>query len=301
MLLHHLRGRHLKLIAAHSARHGIRGGTGLVFTFTTLVTGLVIASAFITPIEKLEQQVRAEAQAGQAGETTRALVDQVADKWGKPAIKWAIGADERQAEYLVHEKPAVISAILVVLMFSVPFLVTLGAFNQLSGDIQHKGLRYLLLRTERANLFVGRFIGTYLFTVAVLALLVAVLILYLTLKADLYPAGDVAAWLGQGFVALAIFALPHVALCSWLSAAIDSPFASLVVSQLVVGALPLLVYIGAMSQPAVGYLGYLQPWPLKYELLYPGAAHVLGASAAMIGYTAVFGAVGLWTFQARDL
>ncbi len=39
MSVYHLRGSHLKLIAVHSAKHGIRGGTGLVFTFTALVHG----------------------------------------------------------------------------------------------------------------------------------------------------------------------------------------------------------------------------------------------------------------------
>jgi hypothetical protein len=291
--VYHLRADHLRLIAASSVKHGIRGGAGLVFTLLTLVAGLSIAAMFITPIEAI--------QAKASGAPPGQVLHQVVDELGKPAVQWALSADDAQVEYLTETKPAIVSAILVVLLFALPFLVSFGAFNQLAGDIQHKGLRYVLLRTERINLFFGRFLGTYVFTLIVLLVLTLILLLYLVFKTAFYPAGEVATWLLQGYLALALLALPYAALCAWISAATDSPFVSLVIGQLVIGFYPLFVYLASKSQPAARFAGYLMPWALKYDLLHHSPARVGAAAVAMLGFTAAFLLLGARTFQKRDL
>jgi ABC-type transport system involved in multi-copper enzyme maturation permease subunit len=305
---YHVRGGHLKLVAFHFARHHIRGGTGIMFTLTLLTVGLIIAAAFITPLEEMHKSVerqrvmeqqRRGIQDGRAI-TKKELVDEITRQIGKPVAEWATD-DADQANFLVNDRPALVSAILMVLMFAMPFLVCLGSFNQLSGDIQSKGLRYLLLRTERANLFLGRFIGTLLFTMVVLAILLAVIFLYLAFKADFYPAGKVALWLLQGYVALMLFALPYIALCAWFSATIDSPFACLVICELVALVVPAFVAIGSAIEKNFKYIGYVMPWPLKYQLLHPNPLHFLGATAAMFAFTGLYIWLGMLIFQTRDL
>ena len=294
MSVYHLRGEHLRLVATSSVKHGIRGGAGLVFTLLTLVAGLSIAAMFITPIEAIQARAPSGAPPG-------AILHQVVEDLGKPAVRWALSADEAQVDYLTETKPAIVSAILVVLLFALPFLVSFGAFNQLAGDIQHKGLRYVLLRTERVNLFLGRFLGTYAFTLLVLLGLTLILLLYLVFKAAFYPAGDVALWLFQGYLALALFALPYAALCAWISAATDSPFVSLVIGQLVIGFYPLFVFLATRANAAARYAGYLMPWALKYDLLHPSPLRVGLVALAMLGYAAAFLLLGARTFQKRDL
>jgi ABC-type transport system involved in multi-copper enzyme maturation permease subunit len=159
----------------------------------------------------------------------------------------------------------------------------------------------LLLRTERANVFFGRFLGTLVFTLAMLAILIAVIFLYLALKAKFYPTGEVALWLIQGYVALALFSLPYIALCSWISASIDSPFISLVVCELIIFGIPAFVALTSRGLKGIKYLDYLTPWPLKYQLLHPDALHVLGAALAMFAFTGVLLWLGMRTFQTRDL
>ncbi len=285
---YHLRGRHLKLIAYHSAKHSIRGGMGLVFTFLTLIVGLSIAAVFISPIEQIARHAKASGvDSGSEAENTKEILDQLVHE-GKPAIKWALGADDEQVTYLTETKPALVSAIFIALLFAVPFLVVFGAFNQTAGDISNKGLRYLLLRTERANIFVGRFLGTLLFTWIVLAILMAILLLYLAFKAKFYPFGDLGLWMLQGYIAMCIFTVPYVALCAWISGAVDSAFVSMVLALLVAGFIPMIVAIARNINAAAGYFGYVLPWPLKYELISGDITHVLGSIAAMAGFTALF-------------
>ena len=187
------------------------------------------------------------------------------------------------------------------MVFSIPFLVSAGAFNQTSGDIQVRSLRYVLLRTERANIFIGRFLGTAAFVMAVLGLLCGVVLLYLVGKVRFYPPGDVVLWMAQGFLAILLLSLPYIAFCAWISAAIDSPIISLVISQVVVLFAPVIVYAMTVALAPARYLGYVLPWPLKYELLSPHPLHVAGAGAAMLGYTGLYLWLGLKTFEGRDL
>ena len=243
MSLAHLRGRHVGLIAKTHVRYSIRGGAGLIFLIISMLAGLMMAGIVISPVEDIQ---RMEKKAGGEGNTQKVL-DEVVHKVGIPAIKRFTSGDEEQAKYLALEKPALVSAFMVILMFFLPFLVSLGAFNQTAGDIGNRGLRYQLLRTERVNIFVGRFLGTAAFTFLVLGALMALVMLYLVIKAKFYPAGDVVLWMLRGYLAMVVYALPWIALCAWISTVIDSAFGSLVVAVLIVMFWPVLT--GSRARP----------------------------------------------------
>jgi ABC-2 family transporter protein len=306
LVVYKIRGSHLRLIALYFARHNIRGGTGILFTLAMLFVGLGVASAFITPLEEIQRRANEdrkqfippgqEVPDVQKKDVMEVIIDQI----GEPVAMWFTG-DEDQARFLVRQRPALVSAILMVLLFVMPFLACFGSFNQLAGDIQYRGLRYLLLRTERANIFLGRFIGTALFTAVVLAILLAVLYLYLVFKADFYSPIEMALWLGQGYVALLLFGLPYIALCSWISAAMDSPLVSLVICELVTLFPIIFVAVASGIHPSLGYIGYITPWPLKYMLIHPNPLYLALSALALLGFTALFLLLGLRHFQKRDL
>ncbi|MEZ4368864.1 MAG: hypothetical protein R2939_21680 [Kofleriaceae bacterium] len=142
-------------------------------------------------------------------------------KIASKAIDFAVDPAPGQLDYLTRDNPALVSAILVLLFLVTPLLSCMGGFNQTSGDIASKGLRFLLIRTERPNIFLGRFLGTFLFSAVVYLMLFAILALYMAAKINVHPTGDMMMWLGQGYVRLLIFSLPYVALCAWISCAID--------------------------------------------------------------------------------
>lgn len=306
----HLRPAHIRLIARTHVRYSLRSGSGVVFLVLAILTGLVIAGVVITPVEAIakiekEQFREARADADAAGidhdAVTRQIMDRFVEDIGKPVIKKFTGASEEQAHFLLFKKPALVSAFLVLMVFFLPFIVSLGAFNQTSGDIASKGLRYQLLRTERGNIFLGRMVGTYLFYLAVLAVLMFTVLVYLVAKAQFYPTADVVLWMLQGFLALSLYALPWIALCAWISCVIDSPFGSLVISNLIIGMWPVIAMSLANVEPFLGNASYLMPWGFKYYLVDPSVGMLLGGVGAMLGFSALFTWLGLRHFQKRDL
>ena len=280
-----------------------------MFALLAVFFGLTAANAIISPFEQAAAASRAQGMAPEA-------VEQSLVSFARPAVEWVIAphasddplqrsADEertrRWADYLLNDRPALLSAIFLVLLFGMPLVIPFGAFNQTAGDIGTRSLRYVLLRTERANIFFGRLLATMAFTIAVQGLVIATIALYLWLKVRVYAGTEIAGWSLRGFAAIAVSGLPYVAVCAWISAARSSAMSSLVISNALIGCVLLAPAVAALSWEPARYAVYLLPWGVQNALLAPAAGAAAGAFGACLVYTAVFTWLGARTFGRRDL
>jgi hypothetical protein len=262
----------------------------VIFLVLAMLVGLILAGVAVMPVEALAR----EHDAAHAFE-------KLVNEFGPSVLNTFTDASPEQAQYMLHDHPALISVFLVLLFAFVPFLTFLAGFNQTAGDIGSKGLRYQLLRTERANIFVGRAIATYLFTLAVMTLIILVVGVYVVAKVNFYPTGDVILWLLRGWVACALFILPWVALTAWISAMMDIAFLALVICE--VGLLVWVILVSVMQKnlEQLAYGRYLTPWGWRNWLLDPSIGRLLSGMAAMAGFAAIFSFLGLRHFDKRDL
>ena len=293
----HIRGSHLKLIAASHVRNSLRNGAGVIFLVLSMLIGLVLATIAVLPVE---QFMRVAENKGIA-DSAEMLFNKAVMDWGPGVLSAFVGATPEQSAFLLGDTPALVSLFLILLFAFLPFLVHLSGFNQTAGDIGSRGLRYLLLRTERANVYLGRLIATYLFTLAVITVIIAVVGVYVIVKVRFYSAGDVALWLLRGWFAAAVFVMPWVAFSAWISAAVPMPFLSLLVSN---GGLAFWVIFVAIMRgklDELGYAAYATPWGFKWWLLDPSLGKMLGGVLIMLAFTAVLTLLGLRTFHRRDV
>lgn len=296
-----LQGDHLKLVATYWIRFSLRTGGGLMALLVILIVGLTLASFIVTPVEALMAK---SPELGHTEGDTAAFIDEVTTSDVVVGlVKEMTGAEEPQVEYLLKEQPALLSAIWVLLLLLFPFMSCISAFNQTAGDIGSRGLRYLLLRTERVNVFFGRFLGTLIFAAVSTAIMMTMLIVYIGIKFNIYPLLDLISWGLQGYVAFMLLSLAYIALCSWMSAALDSAFGSLALCLVLVG-FPIAVFKMAdwgAHGIDLAWLTRLLPWGWKYDLLAADIGARLLAYGVMLGFTAVFLLLGLRTFSKRDL
>ncbi|MFP6874275.1 MAG: hypothetical protein VCA55_12305 [Verrucomicrobiales bacterium] len=298
--------QHVWLIAFYSMRFALRSGGGLMFLLIFLTVGLSVASLFITPLEQLVKYDSAVPGGMDAAEISTTILESemVAD-----AVEWITDSDRSQSEYLLQEQPALLSAILLILLIAVPFTTCFGAFNQTSGDIASRGLRYLLLRTERINIFLGRFVGVVLFTIVSAIGTMLVIILYVQFKVGVYPGMDLWLWGFQGLAAVFFLSLPYIALCAWISCLLDSAFGSLAICLLISGFSLVILYMLKLvlvtsmkvDPESLGWLSQTLPWGWKYELLHGDPGVRMMAMLVMIAFTLAFLFLGLRHFQKRDL
>jgi ABC-type transport system involved in multi-copper enzyme maturation permease subunit len=315
---------HVRLISQYWTHFAIRSGSGLVYLMIVLTFGLSTAHMLISPVELLMVQ-----QEQDMGHRDPNAVQELIMSIGKPVVKFVLGskslgqvAEETSqdpmmmmpmvvkadtskagqwAVFLLEDRPALLSAIFLVLVFGLPLAISFLAFNQVSGDVQSRGLRYLLLRTERGNIYLGRFLGTVVFSTGVIAFLILTIVLYLGLKTGLYPARELLIWSVQGFYALSMLMLPYIAVCAMISACVSSPFLSLILAKLIIAGTLLFAAIGTFVWEPLKYIKYLLPWGWQNHLLHPSWLHWGGAGLACLAYTAVFLMLGYRRFERRDL
>jgi ABC-type transport system involved in multi-copper enzyme maturation permease subunit len=324
--------RHMRLISLYWSRYAVRGGAGLVYLLVALTFGLLVAHILITPVEQL--MVR---QKRQTGQTDPLAIKQLIIQVGRPVIQFVtgqktmreilqdsaaappgpmipmdntsmIGQEQEDdtgfdpwTDFLIQKRPALLSAIFLVLIFGMPFAISFLAFNQISGDVQSYGLRYLLLRTDRCNIYFGRFLGTVIFSTAVIAIIVATITFYLGVRTRIYPAGALAGWAVCGFLALSILMVPYIAVCSMISASVDSPFLSIVLAKVVIAGVLFLSVLGRFFWEPAKYFKYALPWGWQCHLLHPELLHWGGAVLLCLTYTMAFLLLGYYRFVKRDL
>jgi ABC-type transport system involved in multi-copper enzyme maturation permease subunit len=323
--------KHIRLISLYWSRYAVRSGAGLVYLLVALVFGLSVAHILILPVEQLIIQ-----QEREMGHTDPQIVRTTIINIGRPIAQWILGqktmkeiieqnAAQQKAlmnnpnetpatgmkpndsdfdpwtKFLLEKKPALLSAIFLVLVFGMPFVISFLAYNQVSGDIQSLGLRYLLLRTERGNIYLGRFLGTVIFSTIVMAIIVATITFYLGVRTRIYPAMELIGWAAWGFVALAILMVPYIAVCSLISASVRSPFLSLVLAKVIIAGTLIVALAGSIAWKPAKYLLYALPWGWQSQLLHPAPSHWLSAIAACFVYAAVFLMAGYYRFEKRDL
>ena len=291
--------RQLKLICVNDLRNALRSGSGLVYFVLALFFGLIVANLVISPFELLVAQNELMPPA----EVERSVL-----AFARPIVEWALTRGETVSpetvtwvNYLLQERPAMLSAIFFILLFGTPLLIPFGGFNQTSGDIGNRGLRYLLLRTERSNIYFGRLISTMILAISVQILVIAIVATYLSFKVQIYDGMAIFTWSLQGLVALSVLTLPYIAVCAWISASNDSPMVSLVVANVAIGGVLLLAFLAQLQWDYGKWIAWLLPWGIQKNLFRPEIPTVLTAIAACLLYTVVFAWLGARKFATRDL
>jgi hypothetical protein len=312
--------KHLGILMRSHAKYAVRGGSGISFLLIVVVVGLTVAGFLVDPLDGFRKTMERES----GGTVPRDKFIQKAIEDFSPIIGWWIdakpvdedsedhvpgmpfqlGKQPPEVEYLVKERPALLSLMFLILLALEPFMMAFGGFNQLSGDIANRGLRYLLLRTSRLNVVLARLVGTFLFSALTSLFTVGVIIGFLAVRYDLYPIGDLVTWGLYGWGALNLFSLPYLALCTWISTAVASPFAALALAQLGIGVpIVLIKYVKSLwsSRTDLEWLERLTPWGWKFDLFHPDFGKVGLAALVMFGFFAVFAFLGTRHFLRRDL
>jgi hypothetical protein len=291
-----IRWDHVAILTRSNARNAMRSGAGLVFLVVALFVGLGIASAMLEPVRLVQSHTE--------GPATEDLLAKSLE-FARPVLAWWIDAEDDaapQVDFLLTDRPALLSCILLVFLSFVPFLGVLAGFNQTAGDIGARSMRYLLFRTERVNIVVSRLLGTFLFASAVELLLALSFAVSIGFTVDLYTPLDLALWALHGWLAMVLVTLPYLCLCAWVSAANESAGVSLVLSLLLTGFVGVLINIfQGMVQGGAPWLDRLTPWGWRHDLLHPEAGRAALAALMMLAFSALFTTLALRTFGRRDL
>ncbi len=320
----------LFLVCFNSYRQTLRSFAGILLCMTIMIVGLFTAQLVLLPVEIFVRQ----AAANRVEITEQELVEQM-EQVAIPILSKILGAisgeelpetpdfldfqplkisyvsrtsadlenpkAEQWAYYLLRENPGVLSLLFILLVLIIPGVIIFSGFNQISGDSKNKGLRYLLMRAKRRDIFIGKFLGSMIITVIMLFILIVSVILYMQLKLGIYDLDRMVRWGMGGFGMFILLALPYIALSVTFSGLIDSPVGSLGASLGVLALFPLFAFFLQDTWKPLGALQYLLPLKMGFFLFHYEWWWVLFAALAMIGYAAVYLSLGFLYFRKRNL
>jgi len=279
------------IVFEHEMKRSLRSAKTLVllilYSLATVISGLVFIAATRGFQEKLSgalqgQEIPADAMSELKLEGLKAIV----------------GSNEAQIQYLA-------SIPLIVLFFTwfalrfIPLLTALIGFDQVSGELQTRSIRFVTLRARRGSLLTGKVLAQVALLIGMTAIVNLGVFGYAAATIKDFP-------VGAGFAAMARFwgltlvsALVYVGAATLFSCLFRTPLLSFL------SAISFLLATGTMAWLAVfdrfKFLKHALPSTYEEGFFKVDAMGVLGSVGALLGFAAGFLALSYLALRARDV
>ncbi|KIG14600.1 hypothetical protein DB30_06655 [Enhygromyxa salina] len=202
---------------------------------------------------------------------------------------------------LLRQHPPVLVALFALVMFLMPLLSIILAYDQTATDIETRHVRYLLFRSDRISIFLGKALGAQLIISIAVALVVLIFGVFLAVRTDALEGMKGVAYLGRIWVTAVLYAVPFVALLGLSSALFGRARRSLTVAFLYWFGVATLSGLLSLANEGFEHLRYLFPSVGRFDLLLDDPGDLRGTVLYLVAFTLVAGLLGLWRFRSRDL
>lgn len=273
----------IRFVAQRELAKSFRSAKGIVLLVLSLLGGTGATLLLVKA-----QQLKREKLAGADPEALRALREDAATQiFGDPATGKSLA-----------DAPEVLVVVLLLTIWLTPLVISLLGFDSVSGDLQHKAVRYWTLRTRRWSYFVGKFAGVWA-TVSMMTFAMHALVWILTIVRGEATAASALGW-GLRFW---LITLPISAAWCGIATFVSSLFKTPIISLLVIFAsffgLWLLWMIGQVTHAEAMQYAY----PNFYDalLVNPRVDRALTGLAACLGMAALYVGGGSYLFMKRDV
>jgi hypothetical protein len=291
---------HVILIAQASIRQALRGASGVLFILAAWGVGLLTAQILFWAASLFQMR------APQGVEPSLGLVLERINAFILPLINQLLSlapgsAVEGWAEYLLFDRPGFLSLLFLIYGFVTPAIVSFIGSSQISSDTRFKGLRFLLLRTTRRDIYFGKLLGSSLVAALVLLVLVIATLAHVQLRVGVYELAPVMLWGLWGILAFAVISFPYVSLSLGFSGVINSGVGAFFSSIGALIGVPVLAFsLSKLWQP-LGYISYLLPYRAALLMFHKSPAIVALAVLVLAGYGTAYAMAGYFIFRRRDL
>lgn len=273
----------IRIVAQRELGKSFRSAKGIVLLVLSLLGGTGATLLLVKA-----QQLKREELAGADPEMVRELREKAATQiFGDPATGKSLA-----------DAPEVLLVVLLLTIWLTPLVISLLGFDSVSGDLQHKAVRYWTLRTRRWAYFVGKFAGVWA-TVSMMTFAMHALIWVVCIIRGEAPAGVALGW-GIRFW---LVTLPISAAWCGIATFVSSLFKSPIISLLVIFAsffgLWLFWMIGQVAHTSA--LQWVYPNFYDALLVNPRIDRAMTGLAACLGMAALYVGGGSYLFTKRDV
>jgi ABC-type transport system involved in multi-copper enzyme maturation permease subunit len=275
----------------------------LLFAMFSLLALLIVGSI----ANALDRQVQAQLAAGVDPATAQQMLEQ-----GRQGVLGFFFSKDPSALEALSHIPLVVLIVFRITLFFLPLYIALMGFDQLSGEIGPRSIRYLLVRAPRSAIVLGKFLGQAAVLLGLVLLIDFAILFYARLTHPDFPAALAALTLAKLWIAAIVFSLAYLGITTFCSALFRTPAVSLVFNIVLLFTFWLLESIGASvdvlssatpdaSPSPYSYLRYVSPSHYSTGLLHPSFGHYAPSALAFAGFALVFLAAAYAVMRERDL
>ncbi len=201
---------------------------------------------------------------------------------------------------LLDDHPPVLVALFALIMMIMPILSLTLAYDQTATDIETRHVRYLLFRTNRWSIYLGKALGALAIIAAAVGLVLAVFGVFLGLRSNSLQGLAGVVYLLRIWVTAVAYSVPFVALLALMSALVGRPRRTLVLTVLYWFAIVTASGLLGLVDESFEDLRYLFPTD-GFNLLLDNPKGMIGTVLYLLAFTLVAGGLGAWRFRTRDL
>ncbi|MCY1014441.1 ABC transporter permease [Pyxidicoccus sp. MSG2] len=231
---------------------------------------------------------------------------QVGEEMRKGVLGFLLSDDSAMMEAL-SRVPLEVLVVFKVTLFFLPAYVALMGFDQLSGEVGPRSMRYLTVRARRSSVLLGKFLSQATLLLGLVLIIDLAIFVYARIANPGFGFADVVINLIKFWLAAIVFSLAYVSLTTLCSSLFRSPAVSLVFNFILLFVFWLMDTTGRAAEAAYGeasvvrYVRYLSPSYYSVNLLHPRLAEFAASGAAYAGFAMLFLLGAYAVLRARDL
>jgi ABC-type transport system involved in multi-copper enzyme maturation permease subunit len=294
------------IVASFEFKHAFKSAKAVVFIVLYSLAALISGLIYIQIVRGLENNAfKLMVKSGTDPLQAQLAMGQVKSLGMKELFEFFSGGDQTMADYLIGIPPIILFFFWGSLAF-LPFLIALMSFDQLSGDLKARMIRFLTPRTHRVSIALGKLLSQ---TGVFMIVTVANSLVILAVAAARLSSFDVSVgllYLLKFWCFLLFFGWCYLGLMLMWSAVTTTPIYSLLMGILSLTLFWLLSFLSKLDSldswhRYLSYLSYLSPSHYEKGLWRPEWGEALGALCAFLIFGLVFFGIGCEVLRRRDL
>jgi ABC-type transport system involved in multi-copper enzyme maturation permease subunit len=262
-----------------------------LYALFSLLVLLIVGSMARAFNENVNRQV--------GGQADPAAIEQAYATFRTGVLGFLFSTDSAILEAL-RQIPLVVLIVFKVTLFFLPAYVALIGFDQVSGELAQRSIRYLTVRARRSSILFGKFLAQATLLLGLVLVVDLGIFLYAKGTNEDFTAASMTLSLLRFWLASTIFSLAYLSLTSLCSALFRAPALSLVVNLAALFGFWLVDAVGR-ADPSMSFLRFFSPSYYAVNLLHPKIGEFALSAAGYAGFATIFLGATYWVMRVRDL
>jgi len=281
------------VIFLHELRRGVRSAKALVLLILFALASTLVCAGYVVVSKKAETAL---AQA--AGGTE--IPSETKEQMKKEGVKYFFSDDEQQTVDWLVDVPVVVLLFFKMTLLFLPLLALLIGFDQVSGELQSRSIRFASLRARRGSLLAGKLLSQAVLLLGLTAVVNAGLFVFAVATEKDLAVGSMLFGMIRLWLLALVYTAAYLGLAALCSSLFRTPIYSLLTGLCALFGFWLLAVLPRIWD-SLKFLSYATPSFYERGLMSPEVWPALGSVGAFLGFAGLFIGMAYLALRGRDL